>query len=247
VVVADTEIVRVAGVANAPDDTLPTLGTKSQYGRRIAPRPPTIPDCAGTVVCIADTARTRISVDCCIPDQRVTNWLIFAVAGDSMQIFSSPGSESYAMLTHATPPGYWREGVWGVDGAWIRFHFPGAGTYVFEESISADDSTAYELRVIPVVATGATRITGGKARIALEAGKKDRIAIVPAALARTATPAAMANWAVSPGRYAAMLVRDTTYVACRLPCARPTSFTMKAGQRITLTFTRDSAVVRAGI
>lgn len=233
--VGDTEIVRTTGVPTDADDTLPNLTRKSAY--RKAPRIPPIPECTpkGHALCIEDTAAIQFVVPCCIAPQRLTNWLIFASDVDSIQTFTSAATFSMATLSHARPTGSWKEKA-ANDGSWLRFHFPSAGTYVLEEMIESDDSVAYDLRVIPVVATGATRPIGSKAQLVLVATKKAMIAIVPASIARGLPSNGFESWAVSPGSYAALMVRDTTYVACKLPCETQRPFTMKAGQRVTLTF-----------
>jgi hypothetical protein len=41
-------------------------------------------------------------------------------------------------------------------------------------------------------------------------------------------------FAVKPGPYRVLLVRDTLYVACALPCVHPTEFTLRPGQSVTV-------------
>src|SRR5690242_4618967 len=83
----DTDVVRGLGVPTDRDDT---LGTR--YGKHEAPREVAAPDCrpGGIALCVTDTATTVRSVECCMADQRETRWLVFAAAGDSMQLFLYP-------------------------------------------------------------------------------------------------------------------------------------------------------------
>jgi hypothetical protein len=233
----DTVVVRSPGVATDIDDTLGT-----QYGKHEAPRSVKAPEClpTGLALCIADTARTFQSANVAEgdgggPDERLARWLVFAAAPDSMQVFVVVSSyDSYLAMTPRSSAGFFTETTRGADASWIRARFPHAGGYVFTVSISADSAAPYELRVAPVVATGASRPIGTAATLTIVADSSVRVAIVPLSMARTLDASAIERFGIRPGTYRTLLVRDTSYVACRLPCRERRPFTMRAGQAVTL-------------
>src|SRR5439155_24940264 len=109
-----------------------------------------------------------------------------------------------------------------------------AGAHVFTASIEADSIVEYELRVVPVSATGATRPIGASATLTLTGAATRRVAIVPSSWARSLDPAGVEGFAVRPGTYRVLLVRDTTDFACRLPCTSRRPFPLRPGRAVTL-------------
>ena len=134
-IVADTAVIRGPGVPTDADDT---LGTR--YGKHEAPRAVQAPECLphGTAQCITDTAATVRSVECCMNDQRETRWLVFAAAGDSMQLFLFPDG-SYLDMEPPSAEKFIAEHSHGADATWIRPRFGHSGAYVFTVGIESDD------------------------------------------------------------------------------------------------------------
>ena len=231
---ADTQHVQGQGVPTPPDDTLGT-----QYGKHQGPaRILAAPDCRpkGFALCLTDTAGTVLSypavADGGMPDMRVTEWLVFAAERDSMQIFISGGGESYLWMSPASAEGFEAEHAIN-DASWIRARFAHAGTYVYSAQIVSDAPVSYELRVAPVIDTGASWPTGESATLTIRA--RDSVAIAPSSLAPAiGADSAWVRFAVRPKAYRVLLVRDTMYIACGLPCRRPRRFTLRPSQNVTV-------------
>jgi hypothetical protein len=228
---ADTEVVRHAGVPTDPDDTAAT-----HYGKHETPRRLTNPACRpqGPALCLRDTAATVYSVDCCMANERRTSWLIFAAARDSTQLFLDPPTGTYLTMAPANAAGAITETALGVDAPWLRARFPVSGAYVFTAGIESEEPILYELRVAPVVTTGASQPIGASAILTL-IGAHKAIAVAPRSLMPSDDSNAMRHFAVKPGRYRVLLVRDTLYVACALPCVHSTVFALRAGQTVAIT------------
>jgi hypothetical protein len=229
--VADTTVVRGPGVPTDPDDT---LGTR--YGKHEAPRAVQAPECLphGIALCITDTATTVRSVECCMNDQRETRWLVFAAVGDSMQLFLYPDG-SYLDMEPPSAEKFVAEHSHGADATWIRPQFGRSGTYVFTVGIESDDPVEYDLRVVPVIARGASRPTGKSATLTITGRPSSRVAIAPVSTAASLDTAALRAFAVPAGTYRVLLVRDTTYLGCNLPCSTPRRFSIRPGTAVTFT------------
>lgn len=227
---ADTSIIRSIGVASDAGDTAST-----RYGKHETPRRIASPECrpTGIALCVVDTAETLFSVDCCIADQRQTKWLVFAARDDSMQLFVESPANPFLTMWPNNAAGAGTETSGSIDASWMRARFPTAGTYVFTASLEAGGRTPYELRVAPVVARGASQPMGTAATLTLTAPPRSEIAVAPHAMIPDDT-AALRRFAVPPGRYRVLLVRDTLYEACRLPCREWSRFTLRPGQSVTI-------------
>lgn len=225
--IPDTALLLTAGVPTDPDDT-----AKASYARRDAPRVIPLPACepAGPAICIRDTATVSL------PDDNFpewdSNWLVFATNRDSLQFFAAPGMP---VMDRVSAQGFVGEKTPGLDQYWLRYRFPETGTFVFTNRIGSDTAYAYQLRLIPTVSTAATRPIGRKATIELPGRERDRIAIAPEALAAGLADSAVARrHAVRPGLYRVLLVRDSVYVVCRLPCTNPHRVVLKDGTRTSI-------------
>jgi hypothetical protein len=238
----DSAVLPGAGVPTDSDDTLGT-----QYGKHIAPRPVPAPDClpAGIALCISDTATKVESGDVTEGDgginpERQTDWLVFAAARDSMQLFVVSPGYRYLSLHAPTKAAvlaapFHSEGTFGVDGSWMRMRFPYSGTYVFTAAIDGELPMPYELRVAAVMSTVGTHPIGSSATLTIKGDSSSLVAIAPAAVASRTPAAEWERFAVHPGSYRVLLVRDPTYLACRLPCGNSRSFTLYPGQSLTVT------------
>jgi len=228
---SDTDVVRSAGVATDADDTAST-----RYNKHPTPRRLSSPGCRpqGIALCLTDTATRVYSVNCCIADQRQTDWLVFAAADDSLQLFLEPAHDAYLTMSPANAAGASAETALRVDASWLRARFPAAGTYVFTASIESESAAPYELRIAPVVATGASLPIGAAAQLALRGAKKAAIAVAPRSMMPATDTAALRRFTVRPGVYRVLLVRDTLYSACALPCTHSTTFTLKRGQAVAI-------------
>ena len=99
--------------------------------------------------------------------------------------------------------------------------------------IASDTPVSYELRIAPVIATGASWPTGQAATLNIQA--TDSTAIVPGALAPTIDADSLWHqFAVAPATYRVLLVRDSVYVACTLPCRAPQRFVLHPWQLTTV-------------
>lgn len=225
----DTAIITSPGVPTDADDTMPT-----SYQKHQTPRPVPAPDClpTGIALCIADTARTLYTYPS-INDEHQTEWLVFAAAQDSMQLFVMHPSFSHISMSPFSAAGFGAEHSTN-DASWIRPRFPRAGAYVLTAGIESDSSAAYQLRVVPVIATGASQPTGASATLTLSGDSSARIAVAPAAMASRRSAPEIETFGVRPGTYKVLLVRDTDYVECRLPCADRKHFLLHADQRVTV-------------
>lgn len=226
---ADSVIIRTIGVPTDSDDTISTTDGKHETPRRVV-----APDClpTGIALCIEDTAQIRVRTGS-MAVTRETNWLVFAAAGDSMQLFVAHPS-GYISMSPPSAAGFRSEISETVDASWIRPRFPNSGTYVVNTSIVADSSVVYELRVVPVVARAASRPIGVAASLLLAGDSSARIVVAPSSMVASIPAPRLEHFAVPPGKYRVLLVRDTTYVTCRLPCADRGTFVLHAGQHVSL-------------
>lgn len=226
---ADSDVVRTIGVPTDSDDTMPT-----SYEKHHTPRPIAAPDClpTGIALCIADTARAYVE-GVSMPDMRETKWLVFAAADDSMQLFAAHPS-AYITMMPFSAAGFGAETSRSVDASWIRPRFLHTGTYVFTASIESDSIVPYELRVVPVIARAASRPIGVAASLQLAGDSSARIVVAPSSMVASIPAPRLERFAVRPGKYRVLLVRDTTYVTCRLPCADRGTFVLHAGQQAAL-------------
>ena len=234
--VADTEVIRGPGVPTAPDDTLGTRYGKHEGPRRILPAPECLPN--GFALCVKDTARTIRTdsgvVEGGFNDERVTEWLIFAAERDSLQVFIAGPAESYLWMSPPSAAGFVAEHAIN-DASWIRARFAHTGTYVFSARITSEDAIAYELRVAPVLTIGASHPTGQSATVTIVGESSARVAIAPAAMARAIpSDSAWQRFAVRPGEYRVLLVRDSSYVVCRLPCRDTRQLSLFPSQSATV-------------
>ena len=229
---ADSRLVRSAGVPSDPDDT-----ARTRYGKHETPRRVASPECrpSGIALCLSDTAQTLFSVDCCIADQRQTKWLVFAARDDSLQLFVETASNAFLMMSPPNAAGAGAETSGNVDATWLRARFPASGTYVYTASIEAQSNAPYQLRIAPVIATSASLPTGRAATLTLVGSRRSQIAVAPhAMLPALDDTASMRRFAVRPGRYRVLLVPDSIYEACRLPCRHLEAFTLREGQSVTV-------------
>lgn len=154
--------------------------------------------------------------------------MVFAADHDSLQIFIVPDSASYLWMSPASAEGFRAEHAIN-DASWIRARFAHAGTYLYSARIASDTAIGYELRVAPVIGTGASWPTGGAATLTIEGA--DSAAIVPAAIAQGIdADSTWRRFAVPPGTYRVLLVRDSVYVTCALPCRTPRRIVMRPAQ-----------------
>jgi hypothetical protein len=168
-------------------------------------------------------------------DQRQTKWLVFAARDDSLQLFLEPATDAYLTMSPPNAAGAGAETSRGVDASWLRARFPTSGTYVFTASIEAKTNVPYELRIAPVVATSASRLTGTAATLTLPGLGRSQVAVGPRAMIPADDTAGLRRFAVRPGRYRVLLVRDTLYEVCRLPCRHRETFTLRAGKSVAIT------------
>ena len=148
--------------------------------------------------------------------------------------FLEPPHDAYLTMSPANAAGASAETSLGVDASWLRARFATAGTYVFTAGIESDSAAPYELRVATVIATGASQPTGKAAGLTLGGRRQTRVVVAPQSMMPKDDTAALRRFAVKPGVYRVLLVRDTLYAACRLPCGHRTVFALRPGQSATI-------------
>ncbi len=167
-------------------------------------------------------------------DQRETRWLVFAAAGDSMQLFLYPDG-SYLDMEPPSAEKFIAEHSHGADATWIRPRFGHSGAYVFTVGIESDDPVEYDLRVVPVIARGASKPIGASATLKITGRPSSKVAIAPASMAASLDRTALRAFAVPAGTYRVLLVRDSAYLGCRIPCSAPRRFSIQPGTAVTFT------------
>jgi hypothetical protein len=168
-----------------------------------------------TVICYLDTARVRLTGD--NPEQYPDrDWVWFASAGDSIEI-SGPAGASVATvigqerdsLNHTAP--YFRHRV--------------ARSGVLEVSLTlfqADGDTPYPFRISrsESASNPSLRPTGQTATLSVVSRHEaDEFSLVP--LSVVATVRDRSQWRIVARPYKVVLVSDSLYELCRLPCASP--------------------------
>lgn len=169
-------------------------------------------------------------------------WILFPAANDSLEFYAAPvalGLLPYApnivmLQLQMAAKGIWRETLRGVtDAPFVRYRFLAAGTtvleFTFEGGVLGDPGNAFDVRVVQIAASPASRLARARARLTIGGDSTERVAIVPASVGAHFTATDYRAWAVSPGDYGVLLVRDSLYEMCKLPCARVDAVHLRDG------------------
>jgi hypothetical protein len=196
-----------------------------KYGVHHNTTNPAMPACdvAKGVVCLADS--TRVYSDECCMDLSVSEWIVLARAGDSLELFASAHVPAVVDLNNKRQA--WQEHDVNKNSAsYLRLRIPETGSYRLTVDldvnlINAQIDVPYELRVhtIPVRKIGAApflRIVGDK-RL------KARIrAIAPRGLESQSD-----GVPISPGVYRLLAPGIDSIEVCRIPCKTPRAFAVE--------------------
>lgn len=220
-------------------------GTDLDTGSRAVASSRPADACNGTGgFCFRDTTREYLEKG----SADMGPWIVFGGAGDSMTFFATADTAIAASDDMRTILGGASVLVFVRSPVSVRVHqgpvppptkvrFPSLGAYRVEVSLQGQTDPAglpYTLRVVPQRA-GTSRLhsalsaTGARARLAIDGGNSGFIAVIPLSIARELTPADFSNWGVWPTDYSVLLVADTLYGMCRLPCENLDSVVLKPG------------------
>lgn len=194
--------------------------------------------CDSVTMCFLDTARVVHLPHEPGRDVRA-HWLLFASAGDSLELRVSPSvPDLQAAITVSrggTPAVQERDSA-GNTAPYVRFRLSEAATIT--AYISMDDglrdTVEYTLAVrrMPAPATPRPPLAGGAAGLTLSSGREsDEFILRPLSFA--ASHEDSGNWTVFPGRYKVALAADSQYVICRAPCTTRDTVTLRAREHTT--------------
>lgn len=182
-------------------------------------------------MCLRDTA--YVQEDAYSADIYPTaNWLYFAEGGDSIEVRTIPpgnvvtsisATGTAAHPTGAAPPQ--RLAKRGV----LRIQV------ILDQNSS--DTVPYTLRIQQSGVRTPTVIhaAGKTATLSIASTREtDRFSIVPVSVARSVGD--RAEWSVSPGTYKVVLVADSLYEVCRVPCSAPDTVTLTPSARVTKSY-----------
>jgi hypothetical protein len=99
----------------------------------------------------------------------------------------------------------------------------------------------YILRIVPVEfgrGPYASRLkpTGGRARFATSGDTIRWVALIPNSIATELSPDDYEAWGIRPGDHDVLLVSDTLYRVCLLPCKKLDSVVLKPGSHVMKSF-----------
>jgi hypothetical protein len=204
---------------------------------------PTPPACRprGPGVCFVDTTGVVA------PDAMGlwARWIVFSAAGDSLEFHSAlaggGGTFVFVGLDWNTPSGPTGRTeslkVASMPAPYLRTRMPQAGSYALTVGLDGvpthGDSLPYTLRINPVVVSPDTRPTGYRARLNIVADSTSWIAVIPASRVAGVRPSDYYAWQVRAGQYSVLLVKDTVYRVCKLPCGTPEAIVLKPGSQVT--------------
>lgn len=195
-----------------------------------------------SVLCIQDTAIVPEDPDMADPIAGA-RWVLFGAKGDSVQISARPHVR--------TPHG---EGAYissnlgqehtalGNTAPYLRRRVQSNGLIFLHVSFSdhvdgelLHDTVKYTLRVRREKPDqpASLRAIGEHAILALESARSagDEFSLIPISLATGVTD--FTPWRISAGVYRVLLVSDSLYQLCRLPCDRPDTVKLTPWVRVT--------------
>jgi hypothetical protein len=175
-------------------------------------------------------------------------WVVFAGSGDSLVVFASADSvgadpSTVGILRTATLTPF-------IESASIGMRqVPAArvtqtGTWNLNVGIQVEAhpaSVPYLMRIVPVefghgVFAARLRPTGQRARLVTPADTTGLFALIPNSVAVDLAPKDYAMWEIRPGDHQVLLVADTLYRICRLPCTKLDSVVLTPGSYVVKRF-----------
>ena len=159
------------------------------------------------------------------------DWIVFAAAGDSLELFAVPDSANKVTAAMSTNYGQDRDEK-GNTASSKRLRMTTDGlvsAWITLESIGID-TVGYTLIVRRVSGREtALRSSGALAMLTIESrNSTDRLTVVPFSARR---PHADSSWAVLPRAYHVALTADSLYEICSFACLLPDSVVLKPGSR----------------
>jgi hypothetical protein len=99
----------------------------------------------------------------------------------------------------------------------------------------------YSVRIVPVefghgAFAARLRPTGQRARLVTPADTTGLFALIPNSVAADLAPKDYAMWEIRPGDHQVLLVADTLYRICRLPCTKLDSVVLTPGSYVVKRF-----------
>lgn len=193
--------------------------------------------------CFRDTTRKYVDE---VPGDMGT-WIVFAQSKDSFAFWSAAdtlgasadirellsGAELLLSIVKPSAAG----SLAGPTDSPLGVRFPASGAYRLQAAVQGPTDPRglpYSLRVLPVVTgadsfAGALRPTGSRARLIIDGMESGFVALIPNSVAGRIGPTEYSRWAFWAGDYSVLLVRDTLYRMCRMPCDRLDSVVLKPG------------------
>ena len=164
-------------------------------------------------ICVADTAYVHDeNGDNPYP---MASWVYLGFKGDSTEFATVPPGGI------ATNLGQDRDSL-GNTSSRFRRMLRDDGVVWLDVSLgqNSSDTVPYVLRVRPAPSPSATlRWTGHTAQLNLTSPREtDRFSIIPVSIVATVTD--RSKWTVPLGRHKILLVQDSLYEVCRMPCSR---------------------------
>ena len=155
-------------------------------------------------------------------------WLLFAAAGDSIEIWAPPGGAV------STDLGKERDSLHNT-APYFRHRFQYAGTLGFDVSLdeTQGETAPYTLRITRVASSsaGSLRPSGQTATLAVASHRRATVfSLVPLSVAPTVRD--RSRWRIFPRRYKVALVSDSLYELCPLPCSAPDTVKLTPGANV---------------
>ena len=160
-------------------------------------------------------------------------WIVFASIGDSVSavvtVDSTPPLDHALVgiaLERSVTGGGWFERLPGTHelAPYVHARFSQSGAYRLDIGISGTNATTvpYTLAIRRSGRSGSLQPTGKRASLQLVGDTAATFALIPNSVSADSN-GDLTSWGVKPsspanGRYAVLLVADSLYRVCRLPC-----------------------------
>jgi hypothetical protein len=175
-------------------------------------------------------------------------WVIFAGSGDSLMVFANADSSgadastTAILRSAAVTPNLEMISRQVMQPSVVRVDQTGAWNLSVGIQVEAHPpSVPYLVRVVPVefghgVFAARLRPTGQRARLVTPKASAGLFALIPNSVAVDLAPRDYPMWAIWPGDHQVLLVADTLYRICKLPCTKLDSVVLKPGSYVVKRF-----------
>lgn len=224
----------------------PANSSSDANGRGVTQRSPCD---GGDGFCFRDTTRAFANGW----EAAVGTWVVFAGSGDSLAFSGWPDTAA-ADSTVAFAVGGAIVTLFTEDASGgtftrpapspVSIRIPVAGSWSLTVGLSGDvdnRGTPYVLRIVPVklghtALAARLKPTGQRARLTTVGDSTRFIALIPNSIAAELAPKDYGAWQIRPGDHEVLLVSDTLYRVCKLPCAKLDSIVLKPGAHVVKSF-----------